>query len=297
MRERGSRWVTMAGYCVRESRPAVQVIFLLRYLVGVVLVAQRSWPVARILVGATGWACATFAVYVFNGVADYPEDLANGSTRPIARGALPMRTAGVAAAGAAAVGCAAAVTLGVAFAATMLVYLVTGYAYSGRPYPLKRNFSTASISGGLAGLLTYLAGATAAGRPVGASLLLFAVAMSVWMGGVGGIAKDLSDVPGDRLAGRRTWPVVFGERRARLLLIAVAATVGVAFVIGAATVNARMLWCAATLCAGALAIAAVSLRMPATAVRPRTRLPYRVFMWTQYAGHVVAVSVTVALVR
>lgn len=297
MGERRATPAALFGHCFREARPTVQVIFLLRYCVGVLLCAHGGFPAARVGLGALGWSCTTFAIYLFNGVADYPEDAANGSGRPIARGLLPVRFALGTAVTAALLGGAAGFALGPGCAALTLLYLLIGYAYSGRPYPLKRNFSTASLAGGLAGLLTYLAGAVAVGGPAGNGALLFAVAMSAWMGGVGGIAKDLSDVAGDRLAGRRTWPVVFGESRARLLLIAAAATVGTAFVVGAATVSVRMLWCAATLCAGALAITAVSARMPADAPRGRSRLPYRVFMWTQYAGHAVVVGVTAALVR
>nr|BFE70725.1 hypothetical protein GCM10020092_040260 [Actinoplanes digitatis] len=57
--------------------------------------------------------------------------------------------------------------------------------------------------------------------------------MALWMA-VGGVTKDLSDVRGDRLAGRRTLPILLGERRARRVMALVAGAVAGGFVVLAA---------------------------------------------------------------
>jgi 4-hydroxybenzoate polyprenyltransferase len=285
--------VRRIGYCLVEARPVVQVIFLMRFTAGVLLCGQASVQLSRVLVGALGWAFATIAVYLFNGVADRVEDVANGSSRPIARGDLPVGFAVAVTVVSAGLGCVLAVSQGTLPTIAMLGYLVLGYAYSGPPFPLKLTFYTASVGGGALGFVTYLGGAVSGGHRPGAGLLVFATAMSVWMGGVGGIAKDLSDVAGDRLAGRRTWPVVFGEQLARRMLMAEAGALAVVFGIAALLYSTRLLWCAGAVLLGAIAVAAVSAHPPADADRLRRRLPYRAFMWTQYLSHAVLVGVVV----
>jgi 4-hydroxybenzoate polyprenyltransferase len=276
--------------CWVEARPIVQLIFMLRFLAGVVLSWGAGVPLGRALVGLAGWCCATFAVYVYNGIADRVEDVANGSTRPIARGDLSERFATGAVLVGAVIGCLTAVWLGHWMFAAMLGYLLVGYAYSGPPFPLKQTYYAASIGGGSLGLLTYLGGALCAGRPPSAAVLVFAVMMSLWMGGVGGIAKDLPDEKGDRAAGRRTWPVVFGERRARQLLVVSAPVVAVAFWFTAAAYSTKLLWCSAAVCLGAVALMVVSMGAREREGSGR-RLPYRVFMWTQYLSHTVLAGV------
>jgi 4-hydroxybenzoate polyprenyltransferase len=119
-------------------------------------------------------------------------------------------------------------------------------------------------------------------------LITFAVMMSLWIGGVGGIAKEFSDVEGDRTAGRRTWPIVLGDARARLLLAVVACLLGGAFLVLAWCYDGRLVGCAATMLAGAVVVAAASTADGAAeGGRERTRRPYRAFMWTQQITHLV----------
>jgi 4-hydroxybenzoate polyprenyltransferase len=277
-------------YCLSEARPLVQLIFLLRFTAGELLGGQGSEPVPRVLLGAAGWSAATVSVYLFNGIADRVEDVANGSSRPIARGDLPVSFALTVTVLAASLGLAAAWVQGAWPTAAMVAFLVVGYTYSGPPFPLKLTFYTTFVGGTALGFLTYLGGALASGRRPGAGLLVFALAMSFWMGGVGGIAKDLSDVAGDRLAGRRSWPVVFGERQARRLLAAAACVVAASFAVAAAAFSPRLLGSAAAVLIGAVAVVLVSKEVPTASCRARRRLPYRAFMWTQYLSHAVLIG-------
>jgi 4-hydroxybenzoate polyprenyltransferase len=281
--------------CWFEARPIVQLIFLLGFAAGVVLCCHADVPFARVSAGAAGWCVATFAVYVCNGVADRAQDVANGSTRPIARGGLSVRFASVAAVLGAAAGCAVAGWLGPWTLAAMAGFLVLGYAYSGPHFPFKRTYCSASIGGGL-GLLTYLGGALSTARPPGSGVLVFGVMMSLWMGAAGGIAKDFSDVVGDRAAGRRTWPVMFGERRARRLLMMAALAVAAAFSLTAAVYSERLSWCAAAVCLGAAAVVPACVR-PSQGRGRAGRLPCRPFMRTQYLNNAVLAGVILAPVH
>lgn len=286
----GGQWIgvcsiTMLGRCLIEARPVVQVVFLMRFAAGAALGGTGRIQLGATLLGALGWFLATCAVYLYNGVADHLEDVANGSRRPIAGGTLPLHVARrvIVVLGLAAL--VLAMAAGPGTGAVMLAYLVFGYAYSGPPLPLKCRSYTASLGGAALGLLSYLCGAVAAGRGLGVPLLVFALAMTAWMGGVGGIAKDLSDVAGDRLAGRRTWPVVLGLERAARLMLLVAFAVAAGSTVAAAVADPELLLPAAALTGGAVALVVVCARVPRDADRELRRRPYRVFMRVQYLAH------------
>jgi 4-hydroxybenzoate polyprenyltransferase len=270
-----------------EARPVVQLVFLLRFVTGAALGRAENVvvPVGPLALAATSWLAATWAIYLLNGVADIVEDRANGSTRPIARGALPRRAAAVL------VGLLAAAALGLgAFVSGVHVLLVVlllavGWAYSMGPRPLKANQAGFVLAVFALGALTYLAGWCAVGtRMPGGSLVLFGMAMSTWMG-LGGSTKDLSDVEGDRLAGRRTLPLLLGERRARVVNALTAAAVGWSFVACCVLFSSRLLPAAMVVCAGSAVLAAVALTSLGDGDRHRKRRPYRAFMVTQYLAH------------
>ena len=189
------------GGCLphREARPSVQLVCLLRFLAGSLLgVAAGPARPGNVAIVAFGWTCCTMAIYLFNGVTDREEDVANASTRPIASGRLPVRSA-VAAVGALTVtGLLCAFSAGTGSSLLAVVYLLIGYAYSGPPFPLKRTYYTCTGAGLGLGLAAYTAGFLAGDRRPDASLVIFAGAMTLWMGCVGGIAKEFSDVEGDR---------------------------------------------------------------------------------------------------
>jgi 4-hydroxybenzoate polyprenyltransferase len=262
---------------------------MLRFSVGMTLSADGVESILRPAVAMTmlAWLAATWAIYLLNGVADIVEDRENASTRPIASGRLPADVAVrvVEALATFALVVAAAVSLRLLVLVTLM--LTVGWAYSAGPYPLKRNMAGFLLSVTALGLLTYLAGwcAVGTGMPNG-SLLLFGVAMSTWMGTVGS-TKDLSDVKGDRVAGRKTPPLVLGESRARVVIAVLAGAVGCSFLALAITWNERLLPAAAVVCAGAVAIAAAVLTPFSHGDKPRRRRPYRIFMITQYGAHAI----------
>lgn len=314
-----------ARMCLAEARPVVQIVFLMRFLTGLLLGLRlalrpglrpgllldagphRPW---LLLLGAAAWSLGVVAVYLVNGVMDVDEDRANGSRRPIATGALPARFAGavVVLLAVAALGLGAAVP---GLDPCLAGLLLLGYLYSGPPLPAKRTTITAAATVAGLGILTYLGGAVTAstasiaptpavdptvggvagpGGAVPTELLVFGGALSLWMGAVGAVAKDLSDIPGDAAAGRRSLAVVRGERAARR-----ATAVG-ALLVGSGSLAASVLW--APLCLyGTVPLAigagwvALRCRRPARRqCRVGGRAPYRAFMITQYAAHATMLS-------
>ncbi len=266
----------------------VQFVFQLRFASGFVLagVARGEFTLGlSAFAGAAGWLAATWAIYLMNGIADVVEDRVNGSTRPIARGSLPVTSATAAcfllAVGA--LGCCALVSF--RMVVLVLLMLAVGWAYSLGPCPLKMTVPGFLVSVTALGLLTYSAGGCAAGGDWDTPLLPFGLVMSLWMGLVGW-TKDLSDLKGDRAAGRRTLPVLLGERRARTVMAIAVTVVGWGFFAAAAVAGGHLQPAAAVVCCGSVVVAVLLLapvRRPGRSVRRR---PYRAFMTTQYAAHV-----------
>lgn len=282
----------MLRMCLIESRPSVQFMFTLRYLSGAALCAQAyQLPAVRVLLGGIAFECAIFSVYLFNGTMDLFEDRANGSLRPIAAGKVQPATAQCVAA------LSAVASLAVGFAVGALVGLFTaitlclGYAYSGPPWHLKRTVVGSALCGSLGGLASYAAGAAAVtGALPAPRLALFPVALSLWIAVVGSTTKDLSDVAGDAIAGRRTVAVVCGEKKARFAAGGAALVLGTGFAAITTLTVRTLFWPAIVMECGALMVAVMSLPRFSAGPRARRRKPYRMFMATQYATHLALLA-------
>ncbi|MEV5717659.1 UbiA family prenyltransferase [Amycolatopsis mediterranei] len=274
----------------REARPVVQIIFLLRFAAGATLGAAGSGYGAvnrpALLEAALGWFAATWAVYLLNGIADVVEDRANGQVRPIARGELSRRSASTIV-GALSV---AALVFAAAVSTTQLLLtaamLGVGWAYSMGPWPLKANLGGFVAAVTALGMLTYLAGWSAAGGGrVTEPVFLFGLMMSLWMG-LGGSTKDLADAKGDRLAGRKTLPVLLGEGPARAVMAVAAGSVGGVFAVLCAVRGSVVLPAAVVVLAGSAVLSGTVLTSLSRGARSAQRRPYRVFMVTQYCAHI-----------
>jgi 4-hydroxybenzoate polyprenyltransferase len=242
------------------------------------------WQVA---VAASAWLAAGVAVYLFNGSADLVEDRANGSTRPIASGRLAVRDALWLARSAAVLALAAATVAGVVVQAA--IFLALGYAYSGPPWPAKRHWAAASLTITASGAVTFWAASQAAGC-VSDATVVAAATLATWMGLVGAPVKDLSDVAGDRISGRKTYAVTFGPYRTGRFAAALALAVGLSGSVASAALAPFLLPAMVTLLAGGVMIAVRSGRIASPAGRHGTRTLYRIFMTAQHA----AVSMIIA---
>lgn len=270
----------------REARPVVQMIFQLRFFAGAAVAAPTGVVPrpAPLLVGALAWLCATWFVYLLNGLSDQVEDRRNGSARPLATGMLPVGVARRIAGCLAGVALLLGAAISLRMAALVALMLLLGWLYSAGPRPQKSNMLGFVLVVASGGIVTYLAGCAAVDGPVGPELLVMMVTMSLWMA-LAGTTKDLSDVAGDRAAGRRTLPVLLGDRGARRLMAGLVVLAGSVLVAGALLVAPALAAPAAVLSVGALAVAGCVLTGAGATDRRRQRSPYRLFMTSQYAVH------------
>ncbi|MDQ3864906.1 MAG: UbiA family prenyltransferase [Actinomycetota bacterium] len=277
--------------CFLEARPAVQGMFLVRFLAG----ASFAGPLFTeginfpLRVGATLWICATLSVYILNGVMDVEEDRTNNSSRPIASGKLPVAQAAGVTGGLAVLSVIGSFALGSTMVGSVVMLLILGWLYSGPPLYLKRWPTGSAAVAILAALITYNAGYTAHGDGSDAhALVVFAVVMALWMGLVGQ-TKDLSDVEGDKQAGRRSGPVIWGEDVARVAFSGVALSIGGVYILAAALFATSLLIPAFVLASGAIAVALVTLGPWSRGDKSRRRRPYKAFMHTQYVATLAVV--------
>src|SRR2546430_135219 len=281
--------------CVIEARPIVLLIYLLRFVAGYLLArpADNPTPSWWHLLAVLTWLLGTASVYLFDGVMDMAEDRLNGSVRPIARGALSRTFALVVSIVCAALAVLGSLQLGAPYVFLVPILLLLGYAYAAPPLRLKRWSAAAGATVLIAGLMTFVAGGEAGGGAINSlPLLVFAIAMSCWMGLVGALAKDFTDVYGDAMVGRRTSAVVRGVGRTAVRLSVNAVGVGVGFLAAAWFFAPVLLAPAVAVTAGATLVVAGCFRR--TDGSPRRR-PYRAFMATQYAAHVVVLGGAVLL--
>ena len=248
----------------------------------------------RPLAGIVGWLMLSVAIYLLNGVTDRAGDRVNGSRRPIASGALPLDTALSVAVLLAVGGAMACVAVDSRTLPLVAGYLALGWAYSAGP-ALKNSplGSAAVIAGGIG--LTYAAG-WFAGETVRPARVAFGLAMTLWVS-LACMAKDFSDTEGDRLAGRRTWPVLLGARRAAGCLQLCSICGSLAMVAAAVLVD-RALWpVALVVLAGSVVLSrrcvvAAGSEPAVPANRQARRGPYRAFMVTQYGAHLTLLLTT-----
>jgi 4-hydroxybenzoate polyprenyltransferase len=278
------------GLLAAESRIPVLLMFLTRFATAALLSSTVSAPGVALLLGALAWTLATMAIYVFNGIADRVEDRANGSTRPISSGRLPVPTAVAGTVGAGLLCLPAAIAAGgPALLAPLAVFLAAGYAYSGAPFHGKRRGLSASTLVLLLGAATYAGGWFTGEQQHPGHLLVLGAAMSLWMAGVGALVKDLSDIEGDTAAGRRTPVIVWGQTRTRITASANALLIGAGYLTAALRWAPVLVPSAVALLTGAAVLAVLTVVTRHAADRGERRRPYRAFMVTQYAAHAFAV--------
>lgn len=271
----------------REARPLVQCMFQLRFLAAASLAAfgAHDTPDPKtFILGAAAWLCITWHVYLLNGLYDQVEDQANASTRPLAGGRLSVAAARRSLGGLAVAALVLGACAGHLIAALVAVMLGLGWCYSAGRRPGKASVAGSASVIAAGGAVTFLAGWLAGGGGApDPAFVIVAIAMSLWMG-LAGMTKDLPDVAGDRLAGRRTLPVLLGPRGARALLMVLVLAMGTGTLTVALTTGTQLPF-AGALSAGALLVAGALL----LGDRVAPSRPYHCFMVTQYAVHLILI--------
>jgi len=263
-------------------------IFGLRFFVGAVLAAAPGGHLVRCIAGGLVWELAVIFVYLFNGVTDVRADRANGSARPIARGALEPETALLVACGAALVALLGALLIGGVVIALVAMLLTLGYLYSGPPWYLKRHSGATAAIGVAGGLLSYLAGPASLGTLTVSPgpWMIFAACASLWMGLVGTLAKDLPHIAGDIADGRLSLAARLGEQLTQRILAAAGLSIAGCFTLAALIMSKPLIVPATAMLFGAITLALLAHSHAARPGGKGLREPYRVFMRTQYRIHV-----------
>lgn len=275
--------------CFLEARPTVQLMFVLRFLAASAIAAeygigQREFSIRSYACALLSWLFATVCIYLANGIADGANDRINGVGRPISRGELAPAQALPIAVGAAVGAVVLGALAGPIPALLVCAFLTLGYAYSAPPFQLRRGWlgSTSVVVAG--GLLTYAAGVVAVGARPTPTLVAFAVAMSLWMGCVGAVTKDFSDVDGDRIARPRTLIALLAEWPLRRLVAALATLIALGILVAAQQIPGLVPICACLL-PGAAAVGYLTLTTRHHHPRRLSRRPYHAFMATQLAAN------------
>ncbi|MFD2121936.1 UbiA family prenyltransferase [Streptomyces cirratus] len=279
--------------CWAEARPSVQLVFLLRFVVGTVSAAGLPQVTGRTVLGLAAWWCAVACAYLLNGVTDVREDRANGSRRPIARGDLPVRTA-------------AAVTTLLAVTALVLGglagsgvlgwvvgFLLLGWAYSASPRRAGQAVERAVRGGGVRPGRDLVRGRCRGGRD---RVDRYGRGVRLRDGGLDGLGRLRGQGPGGRRrgrgGGRRTVAVVHGVVAARALAVAGAVLVGAAGTAAAALWAPLALVGVVPVAVGAVWVVARVVRdaRRESADRTQRRDAYRAFMVTQYAANLLVLA-------
>ena len=172
---------------------------------------------------------------------------------------------------------------------SVVVLLVLGWLYSGPPIYLKRSSTGWAVLGIMVALITYSAGYSSNGGGGNIhSFLVFATVMALWLGIVSQ-TKDLSDIEGDKQAGRRSGPVVWGENAARIVYSGAALSLGGGFILSAALFAPDLLIPAFVLASGAVVVAVIALGPWSRGQKSKRRMPYMAFMLTQYGANLAVV--------
>lgn len=151
-----------------------------------------------------------------NDLFDFDADRRNRPDRPLPAGRVPREAAIAVSAVGALLGLVAAALVSVPLLLAAAAALAVMAAYS----PLLKRFGApGNIAVAVVAGLPLFYGALAVGRPA-AGLVPWALA--AWIHLIREIVKDIEDEPGDRVAGRRTLPIVWGRRRAAFAAAALA---------------------------------------------------------------------------
>jgi 4-hydroxybenzoate polyprenyltransferase len=269
----------------REARPQVQVVFLLRLVVGNCLGANgHEVDVGTLVQLDLSWFLASWFVYLVNGLSDIEGDRRNGSRRPLVQGLLSTRVAVCMSVGLAAGSMLIVSMSGLVNLLMVVAFLALGFVYSFGPRPSKNFALTASLTVGCAGFATFIFGAFASGHHVDLEIVLVAAVLGAWML-VAGNAKDFGDELGDRVAGRRTLPIVLGSRSARRVVTTAVTIVGsLAVVVG---VRSPQLLPLALLLPSAVAMGVLALAAEIGCSSPRAAC--RIFTGSQYAVNIALI--------
>jgi DNA-binding NarL/FixJ family response regulator len=281
---RATRPAALLIACLAGAQPVAQGMFALRYVAGVLL----AGPAARAaelrsgmrcsVTGLVVWLLATCAVYLFSGSSESQPD----GSRPPATGGSASRGHALGVAGAAGVmALAGSTALGWRMELLVGLTLTLGYFYSAQPFVLKRYPAGVVGFAILCGSATYLAGCFSVDGHLDAREVVFPVAMSLW----GLVGYGIRDLPrAGQCASAGDVPAVREAGRGHTVVAGVALAVAGGYLAMEFTQSILAAIPAIVVAAGtAVLVRSLLARKPRADCH--RRLPYRIFLVTQYAAH------------
>jgi 4-hydroxybenzoate polyprenyltransferase len=142
---------------------------------------------------------------------------------------------------------------------TLLSFIALGIFYSHPKTSLKEKFPHKTITTALGGALASLTGGLAAGSL--SPYLLYASAVSFLFLLVMGPIADISDLKGDRAAGRRTFPLVLGVNRTLMIMTMVILGIMTFSVLSLASLHMNLIGLGMILAIGSAAVVTLRLLM------------------------------------
>lgn len=208
---------------------------LISFLIASISMGQLEiLSIAKLILAVT---LVSFGVYFYNDLMDLEDDLTNlelGSPvpagRPIGSGLVTKQQLKQFIVVASVAGLAFAYSINYLVLGLQVIYLGLGFLYSTNPVRLKKRFLFKQLTIAVGVILADLSGAYTVG--VFNSQILFMLALNtVLCIGVNPII-DIRDMPGDRLMGVKTIPVVWGPEITIRLYFATLIAIGVGSIIG-----------------------------------------------------------------
>jgi len=208
---------------------------LISFLIASISIGQLEILfVAKLILAVT---LVSFGVYFYNDLMDLEDDLKNlelggpiPAGRPIGSGLVTKQQLKQFIVVASVAGLAFAYSINYRVLAFQVIFLGLGFLYSTNPVRLKKRFLFKQLTIALGVILADLSGAYTVG--VFNSQILFMLALNtVLCIGVNPII-DIRDMPGDRLMGVKTIPVVWGPEITIRLYFATLIAIGVGSIIG-----------------------------------------------------------------
>lgn len=208
---------------------------LMSFLIASISVGQLEiFSLAKLILAVT---LVSFGVYFYNDLMDIDDDLMNmelgnpiPAGRPIGSGLVTKAQLKIFIVVSSIVGLAFAYSINIQVLVYHVTYLGLGFLYSTNPVRLKKRFIFKQLTIALGVILADLSGAYAVG--VFNSQILFMLALNTALCiGVNPVI-DIRDMPGDRLMGVKTIPVVWGPEITIRLYFATLVAIGVGSIIG-----------------------------------------------------------------
>ena len=178
---------------------------------------QGAASLPLLLIATLGMYLASLGVYVYNDITDIGEDSINSAQRPLIAGKVTKSQAAKFVVAIWSASLLLQVSLTWAAAGMTLLYILLGVVYSHPATHLKKLFPLKTVVTALGGAMASLVGGLAAGGIT--PQVLFAATVFFLFFFILGPLGDVGDLEGDRMQGRRTFPVVLGIKNTIRLVL------------------------------------------------------------------------------